>query len=178
MSTKSPKGSAVHASEDRAGKSAAPSFELTFRPSVELISIVRRFVADFYLKVTMDDDAASRLALATHELLENAAKYSTDGAADLEVRVDPGKGTVNVRIRNRAAPARIQLLRACFDEIAAAPSAAKLYAEMLRRSAVLETGSGGLGLARVWAESEMTMRLVVEGDTVEIHAQGLIATAG
>lgn len=118
----------------RAGTSAAPSFELTFRPSIDLIAIVRRFVADFYLKVTSDDDAASRLALATHELLENAAKYSTDGAADLEVRVDPREGTVHVRMCNLAAPAQVERLRVCFEEIRAAASAADLYAEILRRA--------------------------------------------
>jgi two-component sensor histidine kinase len=164
--------------EARADTSAAPSFELTFRPSIDLITIVRGFVADFYLKVTSDDDAASRLALATHELLENAAKYSTDGAADLGVRVDPRDGSVHVRMGNRAAPAQVERLRACFDEIRAAESAADLYAEILRRSAVLETGSGGLGLARIWAESEMTMELIVDGERVEIHARGQIATAG
>jgi hypothetical protein len=156
------------------GEHRNPSFELTFRPSVDLISIVRTFVAEFYLKVT-NEDAASRLALATHELLENAAKYSTDGAASLQVSVDPQEGTVRVRTTNRADATQIQLLRACFDEIDSAASAAGLYADMLKRSAVRTTGSGGLGLARVWAESEMTMRLTVEGDTVAIHAQGSIA---
>jgi hypothetical protein len=157
--------------------SQGPSFELTFRPSVDLITIVRRFVADFYLKVTHDEDVASRLALATHELLENAAKYSTDGTAELAMGVDPRQGAVTVRMSNRAAPEQIQRLRACFDEIAAAPDAAGLYAEMLKRSAVLATGSGGLGLARIWAESEMAIRLVVEGDVVQIHAQGSVAAS-
>jgi hypothetical protein len=161
-----------------ARRAEAPSFELTFRPSVDLITIVRRFVADFYLKVTHDDDAASRLALATHELLENAAKYSTDGTAHLAVRVDADGGGVVVTMVNRAAPERIELLRACFDGIARATSASDLYAEMLRRTAVLETGSGGLGLARIWAESEMTMNLVVDGDTVAIHARGTLTAAG
>src|SRR5580704_12744913 len=128
MTTKSPDGSAAHRPGDArpVNVGSAPSFELTFRPSIDLITIVRRFVADFYLKVTQDEDAASRLAVATHELLENAAKYSIDGAAELEVRVDPDGGTVNVRMSNRAAPAQIQLLRARFDEIAAAPNAAAL----------------------------------------------------
>jgi hypothetical protein len=150
-----------------------PSFELTFRPSIDLIPVVRRFVADFYIQVT-NEDAASRLALATHELLENAAKYSSDGTAILEVRVDTGARTVSIRIRNLATPERIRLLRHCFDEIRAAPNAGALYAEMLRRTAVRETGSGGLGLARIWAESDMTIELQVEGERVEIHAEGLI----
>jgi hypothetical protein len=150
-----------------------PSFELTFRPSVDLIPVVRRFVADFYIQVT-NEDAASRLALATHELLENAAKYSSDGTAFLEVQVDPGERTVSIDIRNRATPERIRLLRECFDEIRAAPSASILYAEMLRRTAVLETGSGGLGLARIWAESDMAIELQVDEDRVAIHAEGLI----
>lgn len=151
----------------------APSFELTFRPSVDLIPVVRRFVADFYIQVT-NEDAASRLALATHELLENAAKYSSDGTAVLEVLVDPAIKTVRIRIRNRATPERIRLLRECFDEIRASPNAGTLYAEMLRRTALRATGSGGLGLARIWAESDMTIELQVEGDRVEIHAEGLI----
>jgi hypothetical protein len=154
-----------------------PSFELSFRPSADLITLVRRFVADFYLKVLDSEDAASRLALATHELLENAAKYSIDGSAALYVQVDMANGTVDVKTTNRASPAQVALLKTCFDEISAAPSAMELYTLMLRRSAQRTTGSGGLGLARIWAESEMAIRLVVQGDRVEIHAQGSIGDA-
>jgi hypothetical protein len=150
-----------------------PSFDLVFRPSVELISLVRRFVADFYIEVVSDQDTASRLALTTHELLENAVKYSTDGEAFLHVELDPHEGIVSVRTRNRASPSQIEALRGNFAEIAAAPDASALYAQMLRKSAVA-TGSGGLGLARIWAESEMNLRLVVVDDQVEIHARGRI----
>jgi hypothetical protein len=155
-----------------------PSFELLFRPSVDLISLVRRFVADFYQRVLQDHDAASRLALTTHELLENAAKYSSDGEAMLCVTVDRKGGTVLVRTTNRATSAQRDTLRACFDEIATAPDAAALYMQMLQRSAVQTSGSGGLGLARIWAESEMALNLAVEGDNVVIRAQGPIATGG
>jgi hypothetical protein len=155
----------------------APSFELRFRPSSNLITVVRSFVEDFYMKVMDDPDVASRLALTTHELLENAAKYSTDGEASIQVQVMAETGTVNVRASNRAAPARIVLLRKCFEEIGAAPDARELYTRLLRRTAVLASGSGGLGLARIWAESDMAIRLEVTGDQVAIHAEGPIATS-
>jgi hypothetical protein len=150
-----------------------PSFELLFRPSAILITVVRRFVEEFYLKIMDDRDVASRLALTTHELLENAAKYSTDGEASLHVVAR--KETVHVRASNRAAPAQIELLRKYFDEIGASPDARQLYTRMLQRTAVLASGSGGLGLARIWAESDMTIRLEVTGDQVAIYAEGPIA---
>ncbi len=48
--------------------------ELRFSPSPELIPVVRRFVSAFYERLLSQADAASRLALATHELLENTCK--------------------------------------------------------------------------------------------------------
>jgi hypothetical protein len=141
---------------------------------VQLINLVRRFVADFYMQVVADTDTASRLALTTHELLENAVKYSTDGEAALYVELDPGSGTVAVRTRNRATEEQIARVRATFAEISAAPDAAEFYSTLLRRSA-LASGSGGLGLARIWAESDMLLELVVRDGTVEIQARGNIA---
>jgi hypothetical protein len=149
---------------------------LLFRPSIELITVVRRFVADFYIQVVPDQDTASRLALTTHELLENAVKYSTDGEAALYVELDKAAGTVAVRTRNRATEAQIAQVRTTFAEISAAPDATVLYAALLRRSA-LASGSGGLGLARIWAESDMVLELVITDDKVEIQARGTIAAA-
>lgn len=152
-----------------------PSFELFFRPSIELISVIRRFVAEFYREILDDPDAASRLALTTHELLENAAKYSTDGAAVLYVEVDRAARSVLVRTTNRATAAQIERLRHWFGEIAAAPSAEALYASVIKTTATKTSGSGGIGLVRIWAESQMTLELHVDGDSVAIHARGQLA---
>ncbi|MDB4996675.1 MAG: uncharacterized protein JWM74_4107 [Myxococcaceae bacterium] len=151
----------------------APSFELVFEPCVNLITLVRRFVSDFYSHVVEDEDTAGRLALATHELLENSAKYVSAGETALHIALDREAGAVLVRTRNRADPAQIALLQKTFDEIAAAPDSAQYFKTVLRRSALEPVGSG-LGLARIRSEGEMVLRLVVRGDEVEIHARGSI----
>jgi hypothetical protein len=158
-----------------ATRQTAPAFDLVFSPSATLIGVVRRFVEEFYVTVLEDRDVASRLALTSHELLENAVKYSIDGKVALRVVVKDG--TVDVRTINRAAPPQIELLRKYFAEIEAAPDAGELYARMLQRTAALSSGSGGIGLARIWAESEMAVRLEVTGEQVAIHAQGPIVAS-
>ncbi len=158
--------------------SATPSFELVFCPSVQLISLVRRFVEDFYQGVLADRAVSSRLALATHELLENAAKYSTDGSASLCVQVDTRAGTVLVRTTNRATATQIERLQSAFDEIRSARDVNAHYEETIRRTAVLRAGSGGLGLARILAEADMAMELRVEDDRVHIGARGTFTAAG
>jgi hypothetical protein len=154
----------------------APSFELVFQPSVNLITLVRRFVSEFYSQVVEEDDTAGRLALATHELLENSAKYVSTGETALRIALDRVAGAVLVRTRNRTDPAHIAVLRQTFDEIAAAPDPVHYFSTVLRRSALEPVGSG-LGLARIRSEGEMVLRLVVTGDEVEIHARGIITGA-
>lgn len=154
------------------------SFELRFRPSVALIQIVRRFVGDFYDRVLGDPDAVSRVALATHELLENAVKYSLDGETSLSIHVDPEDDArrVTIRLSNRATETDVVALREIFDEMTIFPDPFEQYRTAMERTARCTTRSG-LGIVRVRAEGEMIMRYTIEGDAVTIVAETRVAPA-
>ena len=147
-----------------------PYFELTFRPNVELISVVRRFVSSFYDKVLSDRDATSRLALATHELLENATKYSTDGETTIRIEaLADGIMDIRIRIWNRAREEHLAVLRAHFAEIIQISDPFAYYQRAIEQSAKRRVGSG-LGLARLLAEADMKLSCEIEGDRVCIVA--------
>jgi anti-sigma regulatory factor (Ser/Thr protein kinase) len=146
---------------------------MNFRPNVELISVVRRFVSEFYDQILGDKDATSRVAMATHELLENAVKYSSDGETSVCIDIvdEGGQSRINIRIGNRAKPEQVELVRTAFQEMQDMPDPDEYYQMVMRRSAK-RTDRSGLGLARVRAEGEMTMACEIqEENKVTILAQ-------
>ena len=144
-------------------------FEMSFSPNVALVSTVRRFVMEFYAQLLSDPEATSRLAVSTHELLENAVRYSFDGKTDVRVGLSRDDGMVTIDTRNRADPANIAAMRRAIDELSSAPDPSAYYQSLMRRNAKRTDGSG-LGLARVWAESEMPVTYRVEDDHVFLRA--------
>ena len=150
--------------------------ELMFRPNVDLISIVRRFVTEFYDLIFIDPETSSRLALATHELLENAVKYSTNGETRLRVEVtrDSSPCIVSIRTWNDASPANISVLKQTCETLTAAKDTFEHYQQQMRETVRREEGSR-LGLGRIRAEADMTINCEAKGSlvcvTAETHAE-------
>jgi hypothetical protein len=145
--------------------------ELSFEKRPELVSIVRRFVSDFYDRTLADPDATSRVALATHELLENAVKYSRDGRAKVRIQVS-GRGDkvrVRIRTRNRACPEDAEHIRRMIEEMMSM-DANVYYLDLMRKNAHRTDGSG-LGLARIHAEAEMDMSVACRNGCVTVSAE-------
>jgi anti-sigma regulatory factor (Ser/Thr protein kinase) len=145
-------------------------FELNFKPNVALVSVVRRFVSEFYQRFLSDPDGTSRVALATHELLENAVKYSIDGETTIRIEVEQSKPKqVRIMLRNRAAPNDIAAIREILDGVAQAEDAGVFYQQLIAAKAKRKERSG-LGLARICAEGEMKVTYTVDGDHTCIAA--------
>src|SRR6476659_8158273 len=94
-----------------------PFVDLSFSPNIGLVSMVRQFASDFYTEQLGPGDAVSRIALATHEILENAVKYSLDGMTRVRIEYRPGApGTVQIRTWNRPRPEHLEVLRKNMNE--------------------------------------------------------------
>jgi hypothetical protein len=148
-----------------------PSFTLSFRPNTALVSSVRRFVTDVY-ESWLTPEMTSQVALASHELLENAVQYSTNGETEVHIEIELGSDghTVCIRTRNAASPENLDVLRAAFAELDATTDPEAYYQAMMRRTAKRTEGSG-LGLARIRAETGLAMTLDIDDDHVSISAR-------
>jgi hypothetical protein len=146
---------------------AKPYFHLVFRPNIVLVSTVRRFTGEFYERVLVDRELASRLALATHELLENAVAYASEPETAIRIEID--NDLLNVQTWNRATQDNINGLRELMEEVSAAPDPVAFYYQLLEKNALREDGSG-LGIARVRAECGMTLSYQIDNDRVCIRA--------
>jgi len=137
--------------------------DLSFTPSIDQVSTVRRFLEDYYQPLLNDPDLLCRMAIATHELLENASKYSARGASRLQVQVlENGHGReLSIRVSNIPAPEHIGDLKATMAGVTNPEDAAEAYQLHMVAAALRGEGSG-LGLARIRAEAEMTLALTME----------------
>jgi two-component sensor histidine kinase len=152
---------------------------IDFRPHVGLLTQTREFVSSFCGTFVRDPDLVYRLTIAAHELLENAIKYSADGATNIriELRRDGDRSWVSIRAENRAEPQRIVAVRDMIRRIHEADDAFELYCKLIRASVERETGSG-LGLARICAEAACELDCSVTGDRLAVLAEASIDQEG
>jgi hypothetical protein len=158
------------------------SFNMSFAPTQQLVTVVRRFVKSLYEQILHDRVASGQLALATHELLENAIKYTIDAETTLWVSLLPLEDTVSdatvmIRTRNRATPENIVTAQRIIATVRDAEDPYRFYQELILESAEVPDVSG-LGLARIRAETPMTIDFQVHGDEIEIVAQARIRLGG
>ena len=150
--------------------------EIYLKPSVRFVSLARRFVYDVYTDILKNADLAWRLGMATHELLENAVKYASDGAMTLRISTETikGKDTLVLTVSNTATPANAQILADAFAEMAKFEKPSEYYEMLVKRASERDLGSG-LGLGRICTEGSMSLSCQVKDNVVCIKAMTPIA---
>jgi hypothetical protein len=143
--------------------------EFHFRPTVPVIGIVRRCVMSLYENTLANRDVGARIALATQELLENVVRHSSDGEASLQIRAESAPARrVTIETSNRANPNDIASVEARTRAMVGVDPTT-YYTDVITAS-LDSPAIGGLGLARIRAEAEMTVTVRTEGDRLSIVA--------
>lgn len=127
-------------------------------------------------RATLDDDAASRLRLTAHELLENIAKYSAEHGCELSFslrRASDGALFATVQTRNVPRAENRGDVDARLAALCAARDPHEHYDAVIAHSARQPAGSG-LGLARIHAETEYRISHHFEGEALVIVASGQV----
>lgn len=155
----------------------ALSFGLKIQPHPRMVSIVRRFVEESFEKLVGDPQAIFQVSLAVHELLENAAKYSSGEEAELQVQFSIKDKLARIELTNLSTPQHIARLKACVEEIQKSSHPFELYQTMMRKTHGAKNESG-LGLARIRAEGELDLSIEISGQAVTIIASSPLKTEG
>jgi len=142
--------------------------EVVFSPRWwTFISSTRIFVASFFGHSYGDADFSDRVAMAAHELLENAAKYSSSMDAPIRCSFSVEETCVRVEVQNHAHPEHLPVLQEDFHAVTQGDPL-EIYIQRMQRSVTSEKSQ--LGLARIRYEGDATLGMTLENDNVIMEA--------
>jgi anti-sigma regulatory factor (Ser/Thr protein kinase) len=132
-----------------------------------MITMIRKFIESLYGHM-FDGALASRVGIAVHELMDNAARCAHRGEVTMIIEVTDT--AIEVCTRNRARPQDIAALGRTMDAMQSHDDALSYYLGLMKRTASRKDISG-LGLGRIWAEADMALSYQASADTVLIRAR-------
>ncbi|HET8539599.1 MAG TPA: ATP-binding protein [Anaeromyxobacter sp.] len=147
---------------------------LRMDPSWVFVDDIRRFVESFCAAACPGAEREQQLALAAHELVQNAISWASEPGVDLRLAVDREARRVRVSVSNVTRPEQLEVLRERLAAIAAYPDPLDAYVAAMRED---PGRRGGLGLPRVRYEAALELEVTHEDDRVTVHAHGPLEQA-
>lgn len=151
------------------------SFDVSFgdAPPQGMVTPLCQSLCELCRPILGDDDAAARLRLCAHELLENVVKYSGPGACAFVFELHAGTQGPSAVIRTSNVPntGRLGDVEERLSALTAARDPLEHYDSIIAASAQEPAGSG-LGLARIHAETEYRLGYQFDGANLIITATG------
>jgi hypothetical protein len=171
-----PEATARHRPVDR----LVASMAMVWRepPSKRVPSMVRELLSASY-EGFVEPDELQRIVMVAHEMLENLAKYASDGQVTFGVELHEahgeGGGELVARLRssNVATAEHVREAEGILARLGSAAHPVTAYDELIAES-TQRTGSR-LGLARIRVEGEMALEGIVEGARITLVAERRIA---
>ena len=146
------------------------SLKIEFSPAWAFINDVRRFVEGFCHHASVPPDIAQAASTATHELLQNAIRYSVNGRAGLSLEVNAEKSEIRITAENDAPPDRVAGLRKISERMLQETDSESFYLSLMKET-VGKDGSG-LGLGRIRYECDMKLGITINDTHVKVSAWG------
>ena len=149
---------------------------LRMHPPWVFIDEIRRFVESFCRCACPHTDRESHLALAVHELIQNAVTNGgRDEPVELSLQVDAAADRIVVRVTNTCSESKAALLAERVQRLNAEPDALSAYVAAMKDSR--HAPRGGLGLARVRYEAQLELKVYREDGRVTDQASGALTEA-
>jgi len=143
---------------------------LRMKPVWVFIDEVRRFVESFCACAIPGANREAQLALAVHELMQNAIPHARGDDVDLLLEVDPAADRVLVSVTNVCTDDEYNALR---DRIEGMYHERDALAHYVKSMGQTPTSSrGGLGLPRVRFEAQLDLSVKYAGGRVTVEASG------
>jgi hypothetical protein len=142
---------------------------LRMQPSWVVVDDIRHFVETFCASACPDAAREEQLALAAHELVQNAIANAATPDVELRLEVDHSSEWVTVSVSNSARADQIEILRSRLHRTLAHQNPLDGYVAAMRED---PESRGGIGLARIRFEAALDLALFVEGERVTVRAAG------
>jgi anti-sigma regulatory factor (Ser/Thr protein kinase) len=157
---------------DGSGRAGAPiQLFIRMNPPWVFIDEIRRFVESFCSCASLGPDREAQVALAVHELMQNAVPFAHGEEVELDLEVDQRADRVRIRVLNACPDDECQKLRDRIEAMYREPDALAHYLTAMKERPL--SARGGLGLARVRFEAQLEIQVRrVSAGRVVVEAEG------
>jgi len=143
---------------------------LRMKPPWVFVDEIRRFVESFCACACPGQSREAQVALAVHELMQNAIPHAGGEDVDLTLQVDPVADRIEVAVSNPCTEAQLVELQQRVERLNSEPDALRSYLRAMGEAPI--SARGGLGLARIRFEAQLELAVIREGQRVTILARG------
>ncbi len=139
-------------------------------PPWVFIDELRRFTESFCACACPGQDREAQVALAVHELMQNAIPHAHGEEVELMLEVSRERDIVAIRVSNRCSDEDYESLRDRIERMNREPDALAHYVQTMRENPAATRG--GLGLARVRFEAQLEISVRREAGRAIVEACG------